>query len=353
MGICQSKQQDDSGSNPEIEKILKEEKKAMESEIKLLLLGAGESGKSTILKQMKMIHHAGYTEKEKEEQRDIIYGNLVQCARSLCGAMKTFSINYGSEEAEKASEKILETDEEVSTLKTLESDIADAVSSIWKDTGIQEVYKKRTEYQLNESCKYYLDDIDRIREDGYLPSDQDILRARVKTTGIIETVFNIKGNVFKMYDVGGQRSERKKWIHCFENVTAIVFLVAISEYDQKLVEDDAVNRMQEALSLFDSICNSRWFAKTPIVLFLNKIDVFEDKILYTPIEDFFDDYEGGADFEEAKEYFKDRFLSLNNNEKREIYTHYTCATDTQQVKNIMGSVQDTIIKRGIASAGLA
>lgn len=75
-----------------------------------------------------------------------------------------------------------------------------------------------------------------------------------------------------MFDVGGQRSERKKWIHCFENVTAIVFLVAISEYDQMLYEDESINRMQEALVLFDSICNSRWFVRTSIILFLNKVN---------------------------------------------------------------------------------
>lgn len=77
---------------------------------------------------------------------------------------------------------------------------------------------------------------------------------------------------YKLFDVGGQRSERKKWIHCFENVTAILFLVAISEYDQSLYEDESINRMQESLALFDSICNSRWFVRTSIILFLNKID---------------------------------------------------------------------------------
>lgn len=70
-----------------------------------------------------------------------------------------------------------------------------------------------------------------------------------------------------MFDVGGQRSERKKWIHCFENVTAIIFLAAISEYDSTLVEDENVNRMMEALTLFDTICNSRWFQKTSIICF--------------------------------------------------------------------------------------
>jgi guanine nucleotide-binding protein G(i) subunit alpha len=95
-----------------------------------------------------------------------------------------------------------------------------------------------------------------------------------------------------MYDVGGQRSERKKWIHCFENVTTILFLVAISEYDQLLFEDESVNRMQEALTLFDSICNSRWFTKTSIILFLNKIDRFKEKLPVSPMEHYFPDYEG-------------------------------------------------------------
>jgi G-protein alpha subunit len=95
-----------------------------------------------------------------------------------------------------------------------------------------------------------------------------------------------------MFDVGGQRSERKKWIHCFENVTTILFLVAISEYDQLLFEDETVNRMQEALTLFDSICNSRWFVKTSIILFLNKIDRFKEKLPVSPMQNYFPDYEG-------------------------------------------------------------
>ena len=106
----------------------------------------------------------------------------------------------------------------------------------------------------------------------------------MKTTGITETTFIIGDLTYRMFDVGGQRSERKKWIHCFENVTTILFLVAISEYDQLLFEDETVNRMQEALTLFDSICNSRWFTKTSIILFLNKIDRFKEKLPVSPMK---------------------------------------------------------------------
>jgi guanine nucleotide-binding protein G(i) subunit alpha len=138
----------------------------------------------------------------------------------------------------------------------------------------------------------YFDNIDRIAQPDYMPNDQDVLRSRVKTTGITETTFIIGDLTYRMFDVGGQRSERKKWIHCFENVTTILFLVAISEYDQLLFEDETVNRMQEALTLFDSICNSRWFVKTSIILFLNKIDRFKEKLPVSPMKNYFPDYEG-------------------------------------------------------------
>ena len=138
----------------------------------------------------------------------------------------------------------------------------------------------------------YFDSIDRIAQPDYTPNDQDVLRSRVKTTGITETTFIIGDLTYRMFDVGGQRSERKKWIHCFENVTTILFLVAISEYDQLLFEDETVNRMQEALTLFDSICNSRWFVKTSIILFLNKIDRFREKLPVSPMKHYFSDYEG-------------------------------------------------------------
>lgn len=204
----------------------------------------------------------------------------------------------------------------------------------------------------------YFDSIGRIAQPDYLPNDQDVLRSRVKTTGITETTFIIGELTYRMFDVGGQRSERKKWIHCFENVTTILFLVAISEYDQLLFEDESVNRMQEALTLFDSICNSRWFVKTSIILFLNKIDRFKEKLPVSPMKNYFPDYEGklnqngsngrehqrsnvsegGPDYAAACDYILNRFVSLNQHETKQIYTHFTCATDTTQIRFVMAAV---------------
>lgn len=186
-----------------------------------------------------------------------------------------------------------------------------------------------------------------------MPTDQDILRSRVKTTGITETVFQVGELTYHLLDVGGQRSERKKWMHCFESVTAIVFMVAISEYDQVLIEDDSMNRMQESLTLFSSICNSQWFVDTSIILFLNKIDLFREKLPKSPMQTFFHDYEGGDDYDAACDYILHRFVALNKSDTKQIYTHFTCATDTTQIKFVMAAVNDIIIQVNLRDCGLA
>lgn len=122
----------------------------------------------------------------------------------------------------------------------LPRDVSDAVRGLWRDSGIKEAVSRSREFQLNDSAVYYFNSIDRMSSPGYMPTDQDILRSRVKTTGITETTFKVGELTYKLFDVGGQRSERKKWIHCFENVTALVFLVSLSEYDQMLYEDESV-----------------------------------------------------------------------------------------------------------------
>ncbi|KAL8163526.1 UNVERIFIED_CONTAM: Guanine nucleotide-binding protein subunit alpha-13 [Gekko kuhli] len=88
------------------------------------------------------------------------------------------------------------------------------------------------ETELGESVKYFLDNLDKLGEPDYLPSQQDILLARRPTKGIHEYDFEIKNVPFKMVDVGGQRSERKRWFECFDSVTSILFLVSSSEFDQ-------------------------------------------------------------------------------------------------------------------------
>jgi guanine nucleotide-binding protein subunit alpha len=195
-----------------------------------------------------------------------------------------------------------------------------------------------------------------------------MLQARLRTTGITETLFELGQMNFRMMDVGGQRSERKKWIHCFEGVQCLLFMVALSGYDQCLVEDqNAVchtfpephlptavansplqNQMHEAMMLFESLVNGEWFKRKPIILFLNKMDLFKDKLDISSISKHFPDYTGpDTDFEAAYRYFSERFRGINRIPDREIYIHKTNATDTQLLKVTMDSVQDMIIQKNL------
>ena len=109
--------------------------------------------------------------------------------------------------------------------------------------GIQNAYHNRSRFQLTDSAAYFFNQVRAVGAPNYLPSEQDVLRSRVRTTGIVESEFSIELNKFKIFDVGGQRNERKKWIHCFSEVTAVLFVAAMSEYDMVLFEDETANRM--------------------------------------------------------------------------------------------------------------
>ncbi|KAH6568789.1 hypothetical protein BASA50_003061 [Batrachochytrium salamandrivorans] len=337
--------------NDEIDQALKKEKANLKNEVKMLLLGAGESGKSTILKQMTLIHGSGYSQQEKEAFKEIIFSNTAQSLRVILEAMQNMNMGLELPINEQYRAIIFDLPNQIEA-EDLPAEVTAAVKSLWHDGGVQACFARSREYQLNDSARYYFESIDRIGALGYMPTEQDVLRSRVKTTGITETTFRVGELTYRMFDVGGQRSERKKWIHCFENVTAIVFLVAISEYDQVLVEDETVNRMQEALTLFDSICNSRWFVQTSIILFLNKIDLFKEKLSRSPMAKYFPDYTAGENYEAACDYMLNRFVSLNQSEKKQIYTHFTCATDTSQIKFVMAAVNDIIIQNNLRDVGL-
>ncbi|KFP87544.1 Guanine nucleotide-binding protein G(t) subunit alpha-1, partial [Acanthisitta chloris] len=298
----------------ELEKKLKEDAEKDARTVKLLLLGAGESGKSTIVKQMKIIHQDGYSLEECLEFITIIYSNTLQSMSAIVRAMTTLNIQYGDTSHEDDARKLLHL---LDTIEegTMPKEVSEIIGRLWKDSGIQACFDRASEYQLNDSAGYYLSDLERLVTPGYIPTEQDVLRSRVKTTGIIETQFSFKDLNFRMFDVGGQRSERKKWIHCFEGVTCIIFIAALSAYDMVLVEDDEVVRKADpsALSLF---------ATTSIVLFLNKKDVFLEKIKKAHLSICFPDYDGPNTYDDAGNYIKLQFLELNmRRDVKEIYSH--------------------------------
>mmetsp|Transcript_25712 Transcript_25712/g.50663 ORF Transcript_25712/g.50663 Transcript_25712/m.50663 type:complete len:370 (+) Transcript_25712:36-1145(+) len=368
MGVCASSdlsaeqlkaQQEAIEVSKRLEQKLNQMSQEEQEVYKLLLLGTGDSGKSTLFKQMTDIYGPGFTERQLTDARHIVYGNAVVSMKQLCKQSEKY------EEAvvqnKDAMDKLLNTIPEDG--ERLTEDIAQLLSTLWKDPGIQATWAHRFDFDLPCNCAdYFYNKIEELMAPDWLPSVEDLLRTRVRTTGIVQTEFAIEGNQFKMVDVGGQRNERKKWIHSFEEVTALLFVVAISEYDQVLYEDQSTNRMVEALNLFEETCNSKWFSNTSIILFLNKSDLFREKIKKVPLRKYFPHFKGQDEsYDDGVKFITEEFSAQDKRTNSQpdssedsflLYSHVTCATDKGQVRFVFNCVKDIIISRSLVQAGL-
>lgn len=187
-----------------------------------------------------------------------------------------------------------------------------------------------------------MDKIDEMVQDTYVPTTEDVLRVRVRTTGLVELFVSNHDQAFTFIDTGGERSERRKWIHCFDDTKAIIFCVSLDEYDRVLAEDASTNRMQESLRLFEEIVNSRWFRANPIFLFFTKDDLFREHITKVSLKRCFNDFEGPeGQYEPAFNFIKNKFLGTNLSQK-EIGVHVTCALDTNNVRNHLDAVFNAV-----------
>ena len=372
MGLCGStmtaEEKRQNAKNKAIDKALRDSSDADQAIIKLLLLGAGESGKSTIFKQMKLLYgtEKDFSEQTRRNMIGVIHGNVIDSLQTLI----SFSHIYGSGSDESKTDDVGSSPDLTGWQEAIDfqeySEKLDAqgaalVTALWADKRIQATFAKRSKFQLPDSTAYYFDKVDAIVADGYKPSNDDILRSRVRTSGIVEENYEIDAVKFSMYDVGGQRNERKKWIHCFENVTAVVFVAALSAYDQVLYEDENTNRMTEAIQLFGQICNEQWFKDSAIILFLNKKDLFEEKIKLVNPRDCvapngdkpWGDYTGElGDYEAGCDYFEAKFRAQNESPAdHNITAHMTCATDSDNVKVVFETCKSVILEENLIHAG--
>ncbi|KAF5364744.1 hypothetical protein D9758_009302 [Tetrapyrgos nigripes] len=353
MGNCVSQPgKEDKERSDMIDKQIEDDSKRFKKECKILLLGSGESGKSTIVKQMRIIHKDGFPEEERKTYRPTIYRNVLDSAHAIIVAMRKIGIDCVVYANRVLVDKIIDYRIDSATSFVLSPEIADAIHQFWQDPIIGKIMDEHgSEFYLMDSASYFFTEVLRIGSPDYIPTETDILRARQKSTGITETRFTMGQLSIHMFDVGGQRSERRKWIHCFESVTSIIFCTALSEYDQVLLEEKNQNRMQESLILFESIINSRWFLRTSIILFLNKIDVFKKKLPKVPLERYFPEYTGGPDINKAAKYILWKFMQANR-ARLSVYPHLTQATDTTNIRLVFAAVKETILQNALKDSGI-
>lgn len=167
--------------------MLKESGKEFDNERKLLLLGPGDAGKSTFVRQMKLIHLNGYSDEELLEHRPYIVANVVTTVRSIIEGAEKLQINIEAMTNEFAQyfleNSTIGHDELIGRV--------DEIKSFWKDAGVKKAIARCSEFQLPSSSYYWFENLDRIVHEEYVPTPADLLRLRVKTTGIVETFFSV------------------------------------------------------------------------------------------------------------------------------------------------------------------
>lgn len=214
----------------EVDKLLEDAQEQERFVYKILLLGAGESGKSTVVKQIKMLYKVGGgpSQRELQEYVHALRRNVIEAMQILLEASKTLNVQLSDSSLSHDFEKIVSLD----TNATLTPELAVSVDKLWKDNGIKQVFSRRDEYWNMDATPYYLNECHRIASLDFEPTEDDMVMTRVRTTGIVVTEVSEPPFSYQVVDVGGQRSERRKWIHCFDDVKAIIFLEGLAGYNQ-------------------------------------------------------------------------------------------------------------------------
>lgn len=233
--------------------------------------------------------------------------------------------------------------------------------TLWHDEGIRKTLKYKHLFQLIDTAEYLFENMEKYYNDEYIPTFMDLVHSRQRTTGVnkIKFMLNDKSGyveeIYEIFDVGGQKNERRKWMHFFDNTAAIIFVAALSGYNQLLWEDNRNNRMREAIGLFRGIVNLDVFKQSHVIMFLNKVDLFERKVGVYPVKEHFKDFSGNETKEEVIAYFKQKFLDQRRDKrdghKTEIHFHVTCATDTSCVKKMFSACRTIIIKKELQIQG--
>ncbi|EGO29383.1 hypothetical protein SERLADRAFT_457028 [Serpula lacrymans var. lacrymans S7.9] len=240
---------------------------------------------------------------------------------------------------------------------------AEDMTRLWNDPTIKQLLQVE-KMRLEEMAGFFLDALDRVTSPRYVPTDDDILRARLKTIGVTEYRFTMKtgplgsamSHDWRVFDVGGQRSLTAAWVPFFDDMNAIIFLAPISCFDQVLAEDPTVNRLADSVLLWKAIVSNPLLKKTDLILFLNKCDILKAKLTSgIQLGHYIVSYGNRPnDFESASRYLQKKFAALlkDHSPERPFYCHFTSVTDTKSTIIILENVQDMIVRDNLKKSAL-
>lgn len=329
----------------------KSSKTSFKGTLRILLLGVSGSGKSTFTKQMKILHLGGFSDEERCNYKTILRSNILVGMREYI------------KQAEKLELSLLEKNRRrarfFTETQTLDADNAvwddklkKRLQQLWEDPSIQQLHKDAGLYQLQiHHMEYMMTHLDRICNVSFEPTIHDILLARQRTAGTNSIQFVKEKYKWELVDVGGQIPERAKWAKLLkEGVTALIFFVGLDEYNMLSGEDKTRTKMQVSMDVFQDVMSSENITNTCCLLFLNKIDLLENKVNdkkhFRDFKKTFDDYKGPQEPGAVSKFLEKKFLDLVPKE-RNVRPFIVCALDTDMMKTIFEAVKESIFSKAM------
>jgi len=322
------------------------------------LVGPGGSGKTTIFKTLQNSSRV-LSEIELKMYKKIIHSNIINGVRDIIELNEVVSKEeikwegeFGDEMADIARE-IMQEIQVISNSSTgllLTPELAGLIRALWARDASKSLEKTlfaghhRQCTLTADTLVYFFDDVLRIGQKMYKPSLADCLYAQARTNGIVEQeIVQNQSRTLTLYDAGGQRQERMKWLHVLRWVDLCLFTVSLTGYSQSLFEDHETNRLKEALSLFQNLTSSNLLHNTSIALVFTKKDLLKGRLKMDKFTDYFPGFRGNPlSTEQVINFIKNMFLEAMQKQRGkgsdifgDISVFVINAMDRNEVKQIL------------------
>jgi guanine nucleotide-binding protein subunit alpha len=297
-----------------IDRRLEEDATSLRRETKLILMGAVNSGKELIMRQMKVIYADGYPREERMGYRHPVRSTVRLLIHAIIDLLKDTGVNLSDDLNQDFA--ILLHEVETVDLKHISPDAVHAVQNIWQSDSFSTLYVRNFEIDFPQYAAYFSHEIQRIAADDYVPSEADIIRLNHSMGGIMELRFTWDELDVRLFNISGFIPDqfRKRWFHQLEGATALIYTVDVASYDRPYFGQPTESQLLDDFATFESWANSPKFAGTSIVLLLNNFSRFREKLPHSPLSTFFGDYYPGPDPEtSARQYILKRFKDVNRN----------------------------------------
>ncbi|XP_055061866.2 guanine nucleotide-binding protein subunit alpha-12 [Misgurnus anguillicaudatus] len=323
-------------------------KRTSHAPVVLILAGNCHSGKSTFIKQIRIISGPEFSQQELIDFRQSVYQDIIEGLKALVVEKNRMGIPWENS-ANEMHEMLMMS---IETWKFhLEPDkfqgFVTAINSLWNDSGIQEAYSKIKKINLfvgYESVKYFLNNMNRIGQLSYIPCNQDIIYARKSCTArcyfVHHNILITEGCATRKFDCCHPKN--------------ILFMAASSEFDQVMDEpyytSNGSTSLVESLEFFKVLLSNRFLRKCTIILFLNKTDLLAEKVQTADIRKYFPEFQGDPhSLEDVQRFlvecFRERITTVDDS--RPFFYHFTTAVDTENIRIAFDSVKEIIIQENL------